>query len=787
MSETNNYYYNMGLRTKKDTEEQIRQLELKIQRIKEALEELQMHKFASELSNVDKEELPRYIYENASIELKKMICRLDIRPFTLTNICNCLLEGKTDVNKEIERLRYELRQLELEEKEMEWKRREEEKEKVEMRNMIMELTNEVRTLRSKQGLGVRNVRCYKCNKIGHVALNCKSGINKSSEYSSFSDPLEVVELKATQIEEKMKMKEEWIEKNKKIFEIGELIKTCELEECKMIMHTNKIIAWKAKRIPVELQGRAKEKIEYLLKIGAIEESNSMYRIPIDVLEKPDGTIRIVQNFIPLNKCCELDVYEPNRMEEIITKLCGFKWFTVLDLKDGSYNIRLRKEDRGKTAFEFLGKIYQWNVMPQGYMNATAVMQRTMNKIFGDMYGKGVETYIDDIVIAGRTKEEHDNNLNEVVKRLEKFNLRCSAKKVQYRSRQIVLLGFVIDGINIMAEKEKIRKVEEYAMPRTATELRRFLGLAGIFREFIKGYASKTAVLTDLLKGKINKLCWNSVAEDAFENLKKEFKSIQNIKILDRQKKIVLRTDASRTGIGAVLLQEDKEGKLRPVRWLSKKLTQTESKYSVSEIEMLAIKWAVLKLEYELSGKKFIIETDHKCLVRVMDAQEFNNKRIARMRNAIQHLCFEIKYVKGEENNAADALSRQHEEEFKKDVVIVEDEKKMEVIKRVHEETGHGCKEVTKYELNKLYDIKGWNDLISECIGDCRVCRENNRKIKTGFRFVETKEINEIWGIDIMHYKKESYLVGIDYFSRIGMCGRLVERSSDKIMSVWSCE
>ncbi|KRH93669.1 krab-a domain-containing protein [Pseudoloma neurophilia] len=151
----------------------------------------------------------------------------------------------------------------------------------------------------------------------------------------------------------------------------------------------------------------------------------------------------------------------------------------------------------------------------------------------------------------------------------------------------------------------------------------------------------------------------------FINLKQEISDMENLYLPDYKKPFVLRTDASNTGTGAVLYQVGKKGEERPIEWASKKLTATEARYDISEREMLAIYWALKKFEYELRGRKFKLETDHKALIEIHKKPQFNNNRINRWIELIQEFDFEIVHIKGEKMGRADQLSRVNEKDQKK--------------------------------------------------------------------------------------------------------------------------
>jgi len=286
----------------------------------------------------------------------------------------------------------------------------------------------------------------------------------------------------------------------------------------------------------------------------------------------------------------------------------------------------------------------------------------MNKILGDLRGKGVEVYIDDIVIHATDAKEHDVLVEEVIRRLDVNNMRVNRDKIQWRKQEIKLLGVTINGREQEASELKRNEALEYPSPTNITELRRFLGMTGWFANFIKNYAMKTEKLTDGLRGRGKN--WKWTMEEEFIAMKKELKGLKKLLLADYNEEFMLRTDASNTGLSGVLLQKDTNGEWRPIQWASKKLTPAEKKYGITEKEMFAVFWAIKKFEYELRGRKFRLVTDHKALAEIRKKGHFNSNRVNRWINLIQEFDFDVEYNKGMDLAVPDALSRIYEGEDK---------------------------------------------------------------------------------------------------------------------------
>jgi hypothetical protein len=527
----------------------------------------------------------------------------------------------------------------------------------------------------------------------------------------------------------------------------------------------------------------------------------------------------------LNDLVEKDPYTLPLIKDIIRATQGSKVFTVIDLKEGFYHVEIEEHHKHKTAFEFNGRVYEWNSMVMGFKNAPHIMQRVMNNVLDEFRGKGVEVYMDDIVIHSKDANGHDLLVERVIKRFKECGLRVNPSKIQYRLEEVMLLGVRINGESIGPNEEKKQETLEFRRPENITELRRFLGLTGWFRDFIPSYAYRTARLTEALKKNV-KWAWTEDMDRAFEDLKQGLRDMKNLLIPNGKKMFRLRTDACDSGIGAILLQENDEGKWIPIQWASKLLTATERRYTISEKEMLAVFFGIKKFESDLRGRKFHLMTDHKALAEIRNKPFFNNNRINRWIEQIQEFDFTIEYVKGEMMTDADALSRQFEsvevseaqkekERKRKELnekqalgkeikhVIVKDGKKYwefstgEVkeilsheereieIKKVHEELNHRGTKGTYYNIKQRWYWPGMKDHINRVLKDCEICSINNRKTTGGCDFVVTRRKLEKVALDLMDIGGENryVLVGIDYFTRRLWGSRLKSKESSEILKV----
>ncbi|KAI4293299.1 hypothetical protein PAPHI01_2573 [Pancytospora philotis] len=418
------------------------------------------------------------------------------------------------------------------------------------------------------------------------------------------------------------------------------------------------VQWQG-RIPQAHLEATRTAIAKLERANIIRRSESLWRNPIRPVLKPDGSVRICTNLIKLNTLVAADPYTIPLMSAIIEKMQGARYFTLVDLKNGYFQIAIRDSDCHKTAFKFEHTLYEWSRMPMGYKNAPALFQRIMDTVLNERLGRGVNVYLDDIVIYGRTKTEHDDNAHWVFQRLRDNNLVANQKKVQFCLPAIRLLGFIVDGTRVAITPEARDEIMALPRPDSTPGLRRLLGKFNVYRDFIRDMATIAVPLYERT-GPHTKFEWSPAMETAFTELKSRLASAVALYHPDYSRRFILETDASDTGIGAVLLQHNDNGKPVPIRLLSRKLSPAERNYGITEKEFLAVVWAIRQLDYVLRGRRFSVITDHKALEVIRTKDDFGNARMHRWLDAIQGYDFDITYRKGSEMHSADALSRIHE-------------------------------------------------------------------------------------------------------------------------------
>ncbi len=372
-------------------------------------------------------------------------------------------------------------------------------------------------------------------------------------------------------------------------------------------------------IPFSVRESLKSDIKDMLDMRIIRESKSSYASPVVIVRKKDGTNRICVDYRKLNRLTEVDPTPMPNPDEIFQKMAKAKFLTKLDLSKGYWQIPVATEDILKTAFVTPDGSYEFMKMPFGMVNSGATLVRGLRKLLGDI--EEADSFIDDIMVFTETWERHLEVLTELFDRLSNAGLTVKPSKCVIGAESIEVIGHQIsaDGIKGL-HQDNVEKIKNARRPKTKKEVKAFLGLTGYYREFIPNYAAKAVPLSDLLrKGQPNKIEWGEAQERAYTTLKSELTNSPILHLPDVTKPFVLRTDASDVGVGAVLLQ-DQAGKLCPVSFASRKLSDREQKYSTIERECLGVVWAVRKFLLYLNGSEFILQTDHQPLVYLNKAK-----------------------------------------------------------------------------------------------------------------------------------------------------------------------
>ena len=382
-----------------------------------------------------------------------------------------------------------------------------------------------------------------------------------------------------------------------------------------------------------------------------------------IASKPDGSPRVCVDYRALNQITIKDAHSLPRIDESFTQFNGAKYFTSLDLKSGYWQIPLAEEAKEKTAFTSRYDHYQWNVLPFGLSNASAAFQRRMNSILAPYIDEFVIVYLDDILIFSKTAEEHIGHVKAVLQALNDVDMILNIDKCKFFETEVRFLGHIVSTQGIRPDPRNVEKIMNWPTPRTITDVRGFNNLVAHYKRYIPRLSSMALPLSDLQKGspaKGSPITWTEREERAFLALKQVLTTEPVLRHAKINEPFVIDPDSSQYCIGAVLQQyftdHDGKSRLHPIAYESKKLTETEQRYSSQERELLAAKYALDHWRHIIEGSEIQIRTDHESL-RVYRTKKPMTKRLARFMGDIEHYNPLFVYRSGSLQVVPDALSR----------------------------------------------------------------------------------------------------------------------------------
>ena len=427
---------------------------------------------------------------------------------------------------------------------------------------------------------------------------------------------------------------------------------------------------KARRVPPHMYEEVRQHLRQMLDLDVIRPSNSPWTSNVVLVRKPTGELRFCIDLRRINQRSVSDAYYLPRIDETLDALAGAKIFTSLDLKSGYWQVELEEDAKQYTAFTVgpLG-FFECNRMPFGLKNAPATFQRLMQRVLGDLHLKGCVVYIYDIIIYTKTEEEHEEMLEKVFQRIRDAGLKLSPKKCHLFQKKIKCLGHIVSEQGISCDPKKTSAVSSWPTPTNVKDVQKFLGFTGFYHLFIQDYAEVARPLTELLRGcnprqsKRKKITytdwtWGEAQEGAFRELVRRLTEPPVLCYPDFSRQFILRTDASKQGLGAVFCQEQPSGDVRVVAYGSRTLRQAEEKYSTHKLEFLALYWAVTKQfhHYLYGAPTFVVTTDHNPLTYVQTSAKLDAVG-HRWMAELGTYNFTVLYKPGRLNNDGDALSR----------------------------------------------------------------------------------------------------------------------------------
>lgn len=408
-----------------------------------------------------------------------------------------------------------------------------------------------------------------------------------------------------------------------------------------------------RRVPFSSRAPLQKELIELEEMDCIEPVKGPARwvSPMVPVPKGEGGIRICVDMRRANEAILDEKHPMPTIEDLLPLLKDAVLFSKIDLKKAYHQIELHEDSREITTFSTPFGLYRWKRLSMGLKCAPEMFQKIMENVFRCC--EGIFIYLDDILVFGRSKEEHDNNLQKLLKRIDELGLTVSPEKCLYHQTEIRFLGHRLDAGKLKPSLDKVKAIREFCHPSSASELRSFLGLVTYVGKFIPNLSTLLDPLQKTARQPI--FSWSPEDNARFEEITKLLSDEANLSFFDPSLRTIVMADASPVGLGAVLLQE-KGSSIRTICFINRSLSAVERRYSQTEKEALALVFAVERLKYYLVGRQFDLITDHKPLEVIFGKRSKPCARIERWLLRIQGYRFNVIYRAGK-NNIADPLSR----------------------------------------------------------------------------------------------------------------------------------
>lgn len=419
---------------------------------------------------------------------------------------------------------------------------------------------------------------------------------------------------------------------------------------------------KAYNLPMKYEKEVKEQIKKMVDDGTLNPcTTSRYASPIVVVPKADNkSIRIcidckrtINQFI-----VNSNFYPLPHQDSIFASMVDSSWFCTLDLTQAYQQLKLSPRSKEYLTINTPFGLFQYAKLPYGVSAAPSIFQSVIDKIIAGI--PRTRAFLDDIIIGGITKNECESNLNQVLERLAKYNVKVNLGKCKFLTQAVTYLGHTISNGNIKAGSGKLDALLGAPKPANAKELQSFLGLINFFRKFVPKMSEKLKVLYDLLVKNV-KFNWTAECDAAFELGKRLVSKESCLEIFDPRRPTLVFCDASPIGISAVLVQRNCWGEEKPVYYASAKLNKTQQNYAQLHREGLAVIFGLKKFYKYLYGRKFTIVTDAASIKEMFKpdrtASAVASARIQRWGVYLAMFDYEIIHRPSSKMTVPDALSR----------------------------------------------------------------------------------------------------------------------------------
>ena len=475
----------------------------------------------------------------------------------------------------------------------------------------------------------------------------------------------------------------------------------------------------ARKIALTLVDDVKTELDRMERLGVIAKVDK----PTDwvnsmVIVQTPGKMRICLDPNDLNKCVKREYTSLPTIDEVLSKISGAKVFTKIDAKDGYWQIPLTEKSSFLTVFNTPHGRYRYTRLPFGLNSANEIFQKRMTQALENL--DGVIVMYDDILICGRDMKEHDERLEKVLERARNAGLRLNLKKCKFRTDELKYVGHVVTKDGLKADPDKVSDILKMPKPEDKAGVQRLLGSLNFLSKYIRNLSELTAPIRQLLVKNVH-FSWSYEQDKALEEIKKVLTNAPVLGFYDVKKDVVLTCDASSSGLGACIMQEN-----RPIAYASRSLTETQLSYAQMEKELLAIVFGAERFSQYIYGKEVTVLTDHKPLLSCLKKPVHKSPvRIQRLLLRLQRYNLKLQYVPGKYMYIPDMLSRAYVTDNKQTDSERVLEKEAEIM--IHSVIRNiNCSDLMRDKIInetendttlsqiKFYIHDGWPDKIADC-------------------------------------------------------------------------
>ena len=397
-------------------------------------------------------------------------------------------------------------------------------------------------------------------------------------------------------------------------------------------------------------------VDSMLQAGIIEPAASPWSANVVLVKKPGDpqNMRLTLDFRFLNQCTYKDKFPLPRINDCLDAMNGSTCFSTLDMSSSFNQVPINPHDRDKTAFITRRGQFRYKVMPMGTTNSPSTFSRLMSLVLKGLTWITCVVFIDDSIIIAKSFDEMIINLEEVLDRFRKSNLKLKPSKCKLFQSRVRFLGHIVSASGLQCDPDKVSCIANLEFPRSVSELRKFIGLTSYYRSFCPNYSQVAEPLTECLRKGASVQCTPRRLE-AFNRLKKFLTTAPVLAMPTDDGDYVLDVDGSQIGAGAVL-QQYQNGKLRVIEYASRTYNKHERRYCVTRLEIAALIFGLKHFRTYLLGKPFLVRCDHMAISYYRQTKEPVGQQ-ARYLDFMAEFDFEVQFRQGSKHTNADSLSR----------------------------------------------------------------------------------------------------------------------------------